>query len=177
MSEWQNWVHPNIIQVPDSYVVPINLAIFIFTSAYELILAVDAIHHNNNLLLFAICISNVCILAFSAMQPSSMKDIARDLSASRDANFQPLVDLDVDFCKRVGPAQIACPIIFGICTLIIWPCTYQLHKDYAWAIYRSIHGDMSIKARFLTYEVGLSTYLVFWAFVYIRTDLSRSDQA
>ena len=90
-----------------------------------------------------------------------MKDIARNLSKDRDANFQPLVDLDVDFCKRIGPAQIACPIIFGTCSLIIGPCAHQLHKDYAWAIYRSIHGDMSINTRLLTYEVGLSTHLAF----------------
>ncbi|KAJ5166355.1 uncharacterized protein N7482_005136 [Penicillium canariense] len=155
MVEWQLWVHPNIIQVTVSYVVPINLAIFVFTCIYELILAIDAVHHKNNLLLFAICVSNVCILAFSGMQAPAMKDIARSLPAARDAEWQPLVDIDIDFWERVGPAHIACPIIFGICTLVIWPCAYQLHKEYAWAIYRSIHGDMRIKTRFLTYEIYL----------------------
>jgi hypothetical protein len=154
------WVHPNIIQVTVSYVVPINLAIFVFTCVYELVLAIDAVHHKNNLLLFAICVSNVCILAFSAMQPNSMKDIARSLPTARDAEWQPLVYIDVDFWERVGPAQIACPIIFGICTLIIWPCAYQLHREYSWAIYRSIHGDMSVKIRFLTYEVGQLPHVV-----------------
>jgi hypothetical protein len=139
--------------------VPINLAIFVFTCAYELVLAIDAVHNKNNLLLFAICVSNVCILAFSAMQPNSIKEIARRLPTARDHERQPLVDLDFDFWKRVGPAQIACPIIFGICTLIIWPCAYQLHKVYAWAIYRKIHGDMSIKTRFLGYEVSLPAHI------------------
>lgn len=159
ISEWQVWVRPNIIQVTVSYVVPINLAIFVFTCAYELVLAIDAVHNKNNLLLFAICVSNVCILAFSAMQPNSIKEIARRLPTARDHERQPLVDLDFDFWKRVGPAQIACPIIFGICTLIIWPCAYQLHKVYAWAIYRKIHGDMSIKTRFLAHEVSLPAHI------------------
>lgn len=139
---------------------PINLAIFVFTCLYELILAIDAVHNKNNLLLFAICVSNVFILAFAAMQPDAIKDIARNTPASRDHEGQPLVDIDMDFWKRVGPAEIACPIIFGICTLIIWPCAYQLHKEYAWAIYRKIHGDMSIKSRFLAYEVGFRTHFV-----------------
>lgn len=177
ISEWQMWVHPNITQVTVSYVVPINLAIFVFTCVYELILAIDAVHHKNNLLLFAVCVSNACILAFSAMQPNSIKDVARRLPAARDAESQPLVDLDFDFWKRVGPAQIACPIIFGICTLIIWPCAYQLHKEYAWAIYRSIHGDMSIKTRFLTYEVGLLRHILAYTLTNNCEDLPCSDQA
>ncbi|KAJ5358414.1 uncharacterized protein N7496_010827 [Penicillium cataractarum] len=155
ISEWQMWVHSNITQVTISYVVPINLAIFVFTCVYELILAIDAVHHKNNLLLFAVCVSNVCILAFSAMQPTAMIEISRRLPNERDAERQPLVDIDVDFWKRVGPAQIACPIVFGICSFIIWPCAYRLHKEYAWAIYRSIHGDLSIKTRFLAYEIYL----------------------
>lgn len=162
------WVQPNIIQVTISYVVPINLAIFVFTCVYELVLAIDAVHHKNNLLLFAICVSNVCILAFSAMQPNSMKEIARRLPHDRDAEWQPLVGLDFDFWKRVDPAQIACPFIFGICTLIIWPCAYQLHREYAWAIYRSIHGDLSIKTRFLAYEVSLLPHAILVKLLTVR---------
>lgn len=90
----------------------------------ELILAIEAVHHKNDPLLFAIRISSVCILAFSAMQPSSIKEIIRRLQNARDAERQPLVDLDIHFWKRFGPAQNAYPIIFGIYALVVWPCAY-----------------------------------------------------
>ena len=137
---------------------PTNLAIIVLTCFYELILAIDAVHHKNNLLLVAISVSNVCILVFAAMQPDAIKFIASDLPLSIDSEGQHLVDVNIDFWKRVGPAQIACPIIFGICTLVIWPCAYRLHKEYAWAIYRRIHGDMSIKTCLLAYEVSLPAH-------------------
>ncbi|KAJ5669255.1 hypothetical protein N7462_010325 [Penicillium macrosclerotiorum] len=153
--EWQLWVRPNIIQVTVSYSVPINLAIFIFTCVYELVLAVDAVHHKNNLLIFAICIANVCILVFSGLQIQAMKEVVSDLPCERDDEYHPLVKLDVDFWHRIRPAQWTCPIVFGLCTLVIWPCAYQLHKEYAWAIYRSIRGDIGMKYRYLAYEVYL----------------------
>ena len=66
--EWEQWVTPTIIQVPVSYMVPINLGVFIFASVYEFILALDAIHNKNNVLLFSICVCDACSFAYSIMQ-------------------------------------------------------------------------------------------------------------
>ncbi|KAF7718677.1 Uncharacterized protein PECH_001455 [Penicillium ucsense] len=153
--EWQEWVNPNITQVTVGYIVPINLVIFVFTCLYLVVLAFDAVHHKNNLLLFAICASNVCITVFSGLQPRSMKEAIATLPEARDANRQPLVNVQFDFIGRVYPALVACPVVFGICTALIWPFAYRLHKDYAWAIYRTIHGNTSIKIRYIAYEVYL----------------------
>ena len=154
-------MYPNIIQVQVGYIVPINLVIFVFTCFYMMVLALDAVHHKNNLLLFAICASNVCIVVLSGMQPHSMRDAVRDLPTARDAHLEHLVNVNFDFLGRVDPALIACPVVFAICTVLIWPSAYRLHKDYAWAIYRTIHGDTSIKIRFIAYEVGYDSFLVF----------------
>lgn len=90
-----------------------------------------------------------------------MRDAVRDLPTARDAHLEHLVNVNFDFLGRVDPALIACPVVFAICTVLIWPSAYRLHKDYAWAIYRTIHGDTSIKIRFIAYEVGYDSFLVF----------------
>lgn len=125
-----------------------------FTCVYELVLSIDAIHHKNNLLLFAICISNTCVLVFSGMHTKQIEDTSLKLFSEDYGNMEPLVNTKINFWQMVRGFQIACPIIIGLCCLITWPCAFQLHKDYAWAIYRKICGDAKTRSRYLAYEVG-----------------------
>ena len=156
LTKWKFWVNPIIVQVPVSFIVPINLVIFMFTCLYEVILSIDALYHRNNLLLFAICISNVCVLVFSGMHTRQIKETSLQLLYDDYGATAPLVNTKVNFWKQVQWTQIACPIVFGVCSLIIWPCAYQLHREYAWAIYREVRGDAKIKSRYLSYEVRRS---------------------
>ncbi|XHF98457.1 hypothetical protein AWENTII_002006 [Aspergillus wentii] len=157
LSFWQAWVRPTVTQVPASYTAPVYVAIFIIGSLYELFLSVDAIYHKNNILLFAVCISNVCCLIFSGMQYMQMHHTIHLLATARDVNFDPLVDLSVDVWARVQPALLVNPIVIGLSTLAMWPLACQLHKEFAWAIYLHIHAGSDTRARYLAYEI----YLVF----------------
>ncbi|OJI80041.1 hypothetical protein ASPTUDRAFT_178188 [Aspergillus tubingensis CBS 134.48] len=152
--EWQRWVTPTINQVPVSYLIPINLGILIFACLFELFLSLDAIHHKNNILLFAVCICNACSFGYSVMQFLVMRDTTARLFESR-FNYPTLVDTTRNVWPQLQPAEILVCIFTGLCTLFLCPIAYLIHRDYSWAIYKSVHGSLDTRMRYLAYEVFL----------------------
>ncbi|OJJ69772.1 hypothetical protein ASPBRDRAFT_76469 [Aspergillus brasiliensis CBS 101740] len=152
--EWQRWVTPTINQVPVSYLIPINLGILIFACVFELILSLDAIHHKNNILLLAVCICNACSFAYSVMQLFLMEETTARLFESR-FEYPTLVDTTRNVWPQVQPAEMLVCIVTGMCTLILCPIAYLMHRDYAWAIYKSVHGSLDTRMRYLAYEIFL----------------------
>ncbi|KAE8152084.1 hypothetical protein BDV25DRAFT_170857 [Aspergillus avenaceus] len=151
--QWQSWVNPNITQVPVSYILPIGMGILVFAGVYEAILCLDAFHHKNNISLVAICTSNVCIVVYAVMQYLKMRETVQSLRYGKDGMGHPLADSSRDIWASLRPAELAVPIILSACSLFIIPIAYRLHKDYAWAIYKSIHGSSLLRFRYLAYEV------------------------
>lgn len=147
---------PKAIQITPSYIVPVDAAIIWFACIYEFLLALDAMRHKNNILLFAICVSNVFALAFGAMQYPALKGFCETMPLQRAMYDEPLVDLSRDIWPLIRGPQMAIPIFIGLCTLGIWGSAFLLHKEYAWSIYRSVQGDRHTKARHLAYEVRTS---------------------
>jgi hypothetical protein len=154
LTQWQSWTLPQATQVPISFIVPITLALVIFACVYAAILSLDVIHCKNNILIFALCGCNVLILIFSVMQYGQLGDAVQDLPLQRDAESKPLVNLDKDIWVYIQPAQLAAIIFIGLCTPVTCVAGYYLHKEYAWALYRQVHGDSSFKIRHLAYEVS-----------------------
>ncbi|KAJ9490821.1 hypothetical protein VN97_g2455 [Penicillium thymicola] len=155
--EWQLWMRPQAIQITPSYIVPINAGIMWFACVYEFLLSVDAMRHKNNILLFAICVSNVFATAFAVMQYPAMKGFCESMPKERAMYDIPLVDIERNIWPQIRGPQLAVAILIGLCTLGIWGLAFQLHKQYAWSIYRSVQGDSRTRARYLAYEV----YVVF----------------
>lgn len=133
--------------------IPINLAILVFACVYEFILTLDAIHNKNNILLFAICISNTCSFAYSVMQYQLMETTTTRLFEDRYL-YPTLVDTTRNVWPLIQPAEIVVCIITGLGTLIMWPCVYFLHREYSWAIYKCVHGSRKTRMRYLFYEVS-----------------------
>ncbi|CAG8359108.1 unnamed protein product [Penicillium salamii] len=154
---WQLWMRPIAIQITPSYIVPIDAALIWFACIYEFSLSIGAMRHKNNLLLFAVCVSNVFAVAFAAMQYPSMKGFCKTMPEQRAMYNEPLVDITRNIWPQIRGPQLAIPIFIGIFTLAIWWFAFQLHKQYAWSIYRSVQGDSRTRARHLAYEV----YVVF----------------
>ncbi|KAJ5351252.1 hypothetical protein N7541_002051 [Penicillium brevicompactum] len=152
--EWQSWVTPTIFQVPVSYLIPINLAILIFACVYESVLTLDAIHNKNNILLFAICISNACSFAYAVMQYQLMETTTTRLFHDR-FGYPTLIDTTRNVWSLVQPAEVIVSIVTGICTLAMIPCVYLLHREYSWAIYKCVNGSRKTRMRYLFYEIFL----------------------
>jgi hypothetical protein len=126
-----------------------------FACIYVFFLSLDAVHHRNNMLLLAICVSNACALAFSILLYRNMKETINEMPSQRDGMNQPLVDPERNIWTLIQGFQIASPIFIGLCTLATWASAFQLQKEYAWAIYRSVQGDSDTRSRYLTYEVSV----------------------
>ncbi|CAG8150869.1 unnamed protein product [Penicillium olsonii] len=152
--EWQLWVTPTITQVPISYLIPINLAILIFAGVYMFALALDAINAKNNILLFAICISNACSFAYAVMQYHLMESNTLRLYEER-YGYPTLVDTTRSLWPSIQPAEIVVCIIAGLGSLAMIPCVYFLHKEYSWAIYKCVNGNRKTRMRYLFYEIFL----------------------
>ncbi|KAK5807330.1 hypothetical protein VI817_001588 [Penicillium citrinum] len=155
LTQWQIWVKSTVTQITISFTVPIDIAILIFACFYAGLLALDAIHSRNNILLLAICISNCLILAFAAMQYRELLQTSITLPQNRDNHKETLVHTNRDFWAYVQPAELAANLILGICILPTWYFAYKVHSEYKWVIYRRIHGDSAIKIKYLAYEIYL----------------------
>ena len=132
--------------------IPINLGILIFACLFEFILALDAIHNKNNILLFAICICNACSFVYSVMQFLLMRDTTARLFEER-FGYPTLVDTTRNVWPQIQPAEILLSTFTGVCTLVLCPFAYLMHREYSWAIYKSVHGSLETRMRYLAYEV------------------------
>lgn len=137
--------------------IPINLGILIFACVYEFILALDAIHHKNNVLLFSVCICNICSFVYSVMQYKLMETTTAGLYRQRH-KFPILVDVTRNVWPRIQPAEILVVIVVGVCTLFLCLFVFFLHREYSWVIYKSVHGSSNTRMRYLFYEVVSTTY-------------------
>lgn len=147
-------MNPSILQVPIAYIAPVNLGILMFACVYLSILGLDAIYHKNNVLLLAICASDSCSFAYSVMQYKNLRHTIHSLPGNHDMYMRPFVDTDRDLWGEVKPIQLTVPVIIGLCALALWPVAYRLHCQYAWQLYRSIHGNTDMKSRYRAYEVA-----------------------
>ncbi|KAJ5470796.1 hypothetical protein N7530_008153 [Penicillium desertorum] len=152
--EWQRWVTPFITQVPVSCMIPINLGILIFAPVYEFILVLDAIHNKNNVLLFSICIFNICRFVYSVMQYISVEDTTTGLFDNRYGT-PTLIDTTRNLWPQIQPAENLVAVITALGSILVCLFVYLLHREYSWVIYKSVQGSSKPRRRYLFYEIFL----------------------
>ncbi|KAJ4983389.1 hypothetical protein SVAN01_11124 [Stagonosporopsis vannaccii] len=150
-----SWINPVVWQVPRSYVVPVNFAVFVLGNVYFAGLAFDALRARNNLQLFGISAFNLGIFVFAIMRYGQTQDTAADLAVNYALGNKPFVKADVSFWPKVQPALIVSTILVGACMVSSFLLTFRLNREFAWAIYRHISGSISIRRKYLTYQVLL----------------------
>ncbi|KAL1639335.1 hypothetical protein SLS58_008048 [Diplodia intermedia] len=155
LDRYLRWVNPNVYEVPRSYTIPVTFAIFVFGVVYQFVLSWDSLSSKNNIQLFAQAICNVCLFASAILQYEQVQDVVKGLPPARDATDSPLVDLDIDIWIQIHPALIASIAVFAACSLAMCGLAYKLHKQFAWALYKDISADTSLRTRYLVYQVFL----------------------
>lgn len=116
-------------------------------------LAFDALRIRNNLQLFGICIFNTGVVAFAVMRIGQTLKTSTSLAGNFAQGNRPFVKADVAFWPRVQPPLIINAIIVGVCMVASWLLTFRLNREFQWAIYRHISGSISIRRKYLTYQV------------------------
>jgi uncharacterized membrane-anchored protein YitT (DUF2179 family) len=146
------WINDVVWQVPAAYVMPVNFGIFALGNLYIAALAFDALRTRNNLQLFGICIFNMGVFTFAVMRIGQTRVTSTSLAGNIAMGNKPFVK-DVPFWSKVQPALIVNAIIPGVCMIASLLLTFRLNREFAWAIYRHISGSLSIRRKYLTYQV------------------------
>lgn len=131
---------------PQLKTIPTFLSLFIFGFVYELVLAWDALRMKNTIQVIGICIANLALLVYTAIQIDSISQ-AIDILITQNA----VEDLQV--WNEVRPLLVAIPCILGLCTLFLAAIAWKLYQEFAWDILKHIGADYRMKKRFLHYQV------------------------
>jgi hypothetical protein len=117
-----------------------------------MILVYDALRAQNTIQIIGLCVMNLGILVYTAIQKDQIEEA-----------FQNLLDEDVidpDYWSSIRPFLVALPCVIALGTLILSFIAWKLYDEFAWTIYKQISADLRLKRRFLIYQVYLSTFSI-----------------
>lgn len=129
-----------------SKTIPTYLALFIFGFIYELVLAYDALRLKNTIQVIGICLYNLGMLIYSAVQMDQVNEAVKKLIDSND--IQPMT------WDNLRPFLLAAPCVVALGTVILSIIAWKLYNEFAWTIYKHISADLRLKRRYLTYQVS-----------------------
>lgn len=127
--------------------IPTFLTLFVFAFVYDLVLIWDALRGKNTIQIIGICIANLALLAYTALQIDQIGD---SITLLHDAMKEPNVWL------QVRAYLVAIPIIIGVCTVALSWIAWKLYKEFAWDILKQIGADYRMKKRFLHYQIYIA---------------------
>lgn len=137
----------NATNLPGSKTIPTFLTLYIFGFLYQLILVYDALRLKNTIQIIGLCIYNVGLLVYAAVQWIQIQDAVRDLE--RDGGIDPTV------LSITKPYLTAVPCVIGLGTVLMSAVAWKLYDEFAWTIYKHISADLRMKRRYLTFQVCL----------------------
>ena len=127
--------------------IPTYLAIFIFGFVYQIVLVWDALRLSNTIQVIGICLYNLGMMIYAAVQQDQVTDTVDAIGADY---------LDLEAWEYVTPCLTAVPCILGGGTLLLSGVAWKLYSVFAWSIYKQISADLRLKRRYLIYQVNYS---------------------
>lgn len=131
-----------------SRTIPTYLSLLIFGFLYQLVLAYDALRVKNTIQVIGICLYNLGILVYVAIETDQVHDTVRTLLGE---NL-----IDPGFWDDVKPYLIAVPCVVALATAIMAFIAWKLYDEFAWTIYKSISADLRMKRRFMVYQIYIA---------------------
>lgn len=125
--------------------IPTFLTLYIFGFVYELVLVYDALRLKNTIQVIGVCVCNVGLLIYGAVQTEQIEE-AIDILAEKG-------NIEFGVWKEIKPFLIAIPCIIGFGTVVMSFIAWKLYDEFAWTIYKHISADLRMKRRYLTYQV------------------------
>ncbi|KAG5289474.1 hypothetical protein I7I48_08803 [Histoplasma ohiense] len=147
-ARFQSELRGNWSNTATSRTIPTFLTLYIFGFVYELVLTYDALQMKNTIQVIGICICNVGLLIYGAVQTDQIRDAILQLNAGKNIDKQIWPDLK--------PFLIAIPIIIGLGTVCLSFIAWKLYDEFAWTIYKHISADLRMKRRYLTYQIYIA---------------------
>ncbi|KAL9103597.1 MAG: hypothetical protein Q9163_001361 [Psora crenata] len=144
---FQKGLHAHVATLEDyEQTIPTFLTLFIFGFLYELLLVWDALRLKNTIQIIGICMCNLGLLIYAAVQMDQIDEAVEELGAEIDTTVWP----------TVKPFLIAIPCVIAIATIGMSFVTRKLYDEFAWTIYKHISADLRMKRRYLTYQIYIA---------------------
>ncbi|KAI9837091.1 MAG: hypothetical protein M1819_000742 [Sarea resinae] len=124
------------------------LTLFIFGFVYELLLVWDALRLKNTIQVIGLCIYNVGLLVYAAVQIDQIHDAALVLEDQHAATSS--------IWQQTRPFLVAVPCVLGLGTVLMSFIAWKLNDEFAWTIYKHISADVRMKRRYLTYQIYIA---------------------
>lgn len=131
--------------------IPTFLTLYIFGFLYELCLVYDALRLKNTIQIIGLCMYNLALLIYAAIQMTQINDAVNQLENSDKG---PLIDPTV--WSAVKPFLVAIPCIIAFGTISMSFVARKLYDEFAWTIYKHISADLRMKRRYLTYQIYIA---------------------
>jgi hypothetical protein len=130
----------------ESRTIPTYLALFIFGFIYQLALVWDALRLKNTIQVIGLCLYNLGLLVYAAVQYDQINDAVTQLRA-KEGQIEP------GFGQEVRPLLITVPCVLALGTAAFSFTAWKLYDEFAWTIYKHISADLRLKRRYLIYQV------------------------
>ena len=128
-----------------SRTIPTFLTLYIFGFIYQLILVYDALRLKNTIQIIGLCIYNVGLLIYAAVQLDQIKQAVWTLGGTNN--------IDTTIWSEAQPFLLAIPCIIALGTVLLSVVAWKLYDEFAWTIYKHISADLKMKRRYLTFQV------------------------
>jgi len=123
--------------------IPTYLSLLIFGYIYQMILVYDALSNKNTIQVIGLCLMNLGILVYTAIQVDQVREAIDILGAK----------IKVNYSMEIRPFLVAVPCVMGLSTALLSFIAYKLYDEFAWTIYKQISADLRLKRRYLVYQV------------------------
>ncbi|KAG8533849.1 uncharacterized protein KY384_001590 [Bacidia gigantensis] len=135
--------------------IPTFLVLYIFGFLYELLLVWDALRLKNTIQIIGLCLYNLGLLIYAAVQLDQISDAKKDLLSFPGSSIDHNA-IDKDVYPAVKPFLIAIPCIIAFGTVCMAFVARKLYDEFAWTIYKHISADLRMKRRYLTYQIYIA---------------------
>ncbi|KAJ6129908.1 hypothetical protein N7512_002688 [Penicillium capsulatum] len=137
---------------PSSKTIPTFLALYSFGFLYELVLVYDALRMKNTIQIIGLCLCNVGLLVYGAVQVQQIRTAVAVLAdGGADGAAIPW-----EVWSQSEPFLIIIPCIVALGSVLMTFVAWKLYDEFAWTIYKHISADLRMKRRYLTYQIYIA---------------------
>lgn len=128
--------------------IPTFLTLYIFGFLYQLVLVYDALRLKNTIQIIGLCLYNVGLLIYGAVQMNQIQDAV--------VNLAKIQEIEPAIWAQTKPFLIAIPCVLALGTVLLAVEARKLYNEFAWTIYKHISADLRLKRRYLTYQIYIA---------------------